>query len=97
MSAASNQLVTAVDGVSAVVEENTAATEEMAAGTTEVTRDIKSIAAVSEENSAAIEEVNAATDEMSAQVEQVKVSAKKLAEMSHSLQRVVGQFKLGNA
>jgi methyl-accepting chemotaxis protein len=97
MSADSNQLVAAVDGVSAVVEENTAATEEMAAGTTEVTRDIKNIAAVSEENSVAIEEVNAATEEMSTQVDQVKISAQKLADMSHTLQEVVGQFKLGEA
>jgi methyl-accepting chemotaxis protein len=94
MSAASNQLVTAVDGVSAVVEENTAATEEMAAGTSEVTRAIENIAAVSEENSAAIEEVSAAAQQMSAQVAEVTTSAQLLAKMARSLQDAVSQFKL---
>jgi methyl-accepting chemotaxis protein len=95
MRSASNQLVAAVDAVSAVVEQNTAATQSLEIGTDDVTKAIENIAAVSEENSAAMQEVSASTEEMSAQVEEVTASARMLAEMAHSLQTVVAQFKLG--
>jgi methyl-accepting chemotaxis protein len=84
-----------MDSVSAVVEENTAATEEMAAGSGEVTHAIENIASVSEENSAAVEEVSASAEEMSAQVEEVTASAQSLAEMAAGLRAVIAQFKLG--
>jgi hypothetical protein len=77
-----------------VVEENTAATEQMAASSSEVTQAIENIASVSEENSAAVEEVSASAEEMSAQVEEVTASAQSLAEMAQALQAVVAQFKL---
>jgi methyl-accepting chemotaxis protein len=93
MSTMANQLVTAMDGVSAVVEENTAATEEMAAGSSEMTRAIENIASVSEENSASTEEVSASAEEMSAQVEEVTASAQSLADMAQTLQELVSQFK----
>ena len=89
-----SKLVNAVDSVSAIVEENTASTEQMAANSTEVTQAIENIASVSEENSAAIEEVSASTEEMTAQVEEVTASAQSLAEMAKALQEVVDQFKL---
>jgi len=78
----------------AVVEENTAATEQMAAGATEVTGAIENIASVSEENSAAVEEVSASAEEMSAQVEEVAASARSLEEMAQNLKEIVRQFKL---
>jgi methyl-accepting chemotaxis protein len=80
--------------VSAVVEENTAATGRMAAGASEVTGLIENIASVSEENSAAVEQVSASAEEMSAQVEEVTASAQSLAEMAQALQELVRQFKL---
>ena len=76
------------------VEENTAATEEMSANSSEVTQAIESIASVSEENSAAIEEVSASAEEMTAQVEEVTASAQSLAELAVDLQKVVNRFKL---
>jgi methyl-accepting chemotaxis protein len=94
MSSLANELVDAMDGVSAVVEQNTAAMEEMAAGSGEVTRAIENIASVSEENSAATEEVSAAAEEMSAQVEEVTASAQTLTDMAQALQELVSQFKL---
>ncbi|MBP7690808.1 MAG: HAMP domain-containing protein [Anaerolineales bacterium] len=97
MTTQSNELAASMDGVSAVVEENTAATEEMAAGAGEVTGSIENIASVSEENSAAVEEVSASAEEMSAQVEEVTASAQSLNEMAQALQEVVAQFKLGEA
>jgi methyl-accepting chemotaxis protein len=94
MSLASNQLVAAVEGVSTVVEQNKAATESLEIGTYEVTKAIENVAAVSEQHSASMEEVSASTEEMSAQVEEVTVSARALAEMAHSLQKLVAQFKV---
>ncbi len=94
ISASADELVSAMDSVSAVVEENTASTEEMAAGSNEVTQAIENIASVSEENSAAVEEVSAGAEEMSAQVEEVTASAQSLSEMAQSLQQLVAQFKL---
>ncbi len=88
------ELVEAVDSVSAVIEENTAATEEMAANSTELTQAIENIASVSEENSAAVEEVSASTEEVSAQVEEVSASAASLMDMAKNLQKVVSRFKL---
>jgi methyl-accepting chemotaxis protein len=97
MSQMASDLVTSMDRVLAVVEENTASTEEMAAASGEVTQSIEAIASVSEENSAAVEEVSASAEEMSAQVEEVSASAQSLAEMADGLQRLVEQFNLGES
>jgi methyl-accepting chemotaxis protein len=94
MSELNNQVIASLDSVSAVIEENTAATEQMAAGSSEVSVAVENIASVSEENSAAVEEVSASAEEMSAQVEEVTASAQSLSEMAQSLQAVVGHFKL---
>jgi methyl-accepting chemotaxis protein len=97
MSTLASELVAAMDGVSAVVEENTAATEQMSAGASEVLRSIENIASVSEENSAATEEVSASAEEMTAQVEEVTASAQSLSEMAQILHGLVSQFNLGQA
>ena len=90
------ELVRAMDSVSAVVEENSVATEEMTASSGNVIQIIADIASVSEENSAAAEEVSASTEEMSAQVEEVSASAQSLARMASALQDLASQFKLDN-
>jgi methyl-accepting chemotaxis protein len=94
MKIASEELISSVDAVSAVVEENTASTEQMAANSSEISHSIENIASVSEENSAAVEEVSASVEEMSAQVEEVTASAASLSEMAQLLKSVVAQFKL---
>jgi methyl-accepting chemotaxis protein len=94
ISALANTLVDQMDAVSKVVEENTAATQQMSSGALEVTQSIENIASVSEENSAAAEEVSASAEEMSAQVQEVTASAQSLAEMAEALEQVVAQFKL---
>jgi len=76
------------------VEENTAATEEMAASSSEVTTAVESIASVSEENSASIEEVSASTEEMNAQVEEVNASAQELSQIAQDLAILVSQFRI---
>jgi methyl-accepting chemotaxis protein len=90
------QLVMAVDSVSAVVEQNTAATEQMAASSGEVNQAIENIASVSEENSAAVEEVSASTEEVKAQVDLVTKAANDLRVMSESLKAVITEFRLSS-
>ena len=53
--------------IGAVVEQNTAATEQMAAQVAEVNKAIASIASISEDQSASTEEASASTEEKSAQ------------------------------
>ncbi|MEI7846867.1 MAG: methyl-accepting chemotaxis protein, partial [Chloroflexota bacterium] len=91
---ASIDLMDSIEEVAKVVKENETITEKLADSSNEVMKAIENIAAVSEESSAAVEEVSASTEEMSAQVEEVTASARMLAEMAHSLQAVVAQFKL---
>ena len=88
----SDDLVGSMERVSAVVEENSAATEEMAAGSTEVTSAVEIIASISEENSAAIEEISASTGEMTSQVEDVATAVQNLSEVTQTLNQVVGRF-----
>jgi methyl-accepting chemotaxis protein len=94
MREAANELVGAIDSVSAVVEENTAATEEMAASSSVVTQLIESIAAVSEENNAAIMEVSANASEMGTQVLQVSYSAQSLTLLADGLAKIANQFQM---
>jgi methyl-accepting chemotaxis protein len=91
---ASEELISAMDNVSAVVEENTAATTQMASNSNEINQAVENIASISEENSAAVEEVSASAEEMTAQVEEVTASAQSLADMAHELLEVVEKFKL---
>ncbi len=94
MRISARDLVSAVNSVSAVVEENTAATEEMSAGSSLVTQAIEDIASISEQNSAAVEQVSASAEEMSEQVEEVTKSVNGLTGLAHSLQSVLSQFNL---
>jgi methyl-accepting chemotaxis protein len=89
-----NDLVGAVVSVSAVIEVNTAATQQMSASSDEVSQAIENIASVSEENSASVEEVSASAEEMSAQVEEVSALAESLAHMAGELFQAAAQFKL---
>jgi len=94
MGVLNTQTVDSLDTVSAVVEENTAATEQMAASSAEISRAIESVASVSEESSASVEEVSASAEEMSGQVTQVTLSANQLSQMAQELQAIVSQFRL---
>ncbi|MFZ5808895.1 MAG: methyl-accepting chemotaxis protein [Chloroflexota bacterium] len=94
MRTSADELVGAMDTVSAVVEANTSATEEMSASSNEVSQAIENIASVSEENSAAIEEVSASTEEMTAQVEEVAANVQSLSALAQELSRVVAEFKI---
>jgi methyl-accepting chemotaxis protein len=94
MRISASDLVSAVSSVSAVVEENTAATEEMAAGSSLVTQAIEDIASISEQNSAAVEQVSASASEMTNQVGEVTKSVNGLSSMAQSLQTILSHFIL---
>lgn len=91
---ASNDLETAIVGVSNVVDENTAATNLLTSSSSGVMQAIENIASVSEQNSAAVEEVSASAEEMTAQVEEVTASAQTLADMATALRQAVDRFKV---
>ncbi|MCB0208694.1 MAG: HAMP domain-containing protein [Anaerolineae bacterium] len=91
---AGEDLSNTMDSVSAVVEENTASTEEMAATSIVVQEEIESIANISRENATKIEEISASTEEMNAQAEEVTASAQTMAEMAEGLRKAVAQFKV---
>jgi len=87
-------VVNAFDSVAAVSEENTAATEEMAAGAFEVGKAVERISEVSRENAAASEQVSAAVEELTAASEEVSASAQGLSRVAQDLQEQVARFKL---
>jgi methyl-accepting chemotaxis protein len=94
MRKAGGELASAMERVSAVVEENTATAEEVAASAGKINDAMESIASISEENSASAEEVSASAEEMSAQVEEMTASAQSLAALAEELQAVTAQFKI---
>jgi methyl-accepting chemotaxis protein len=87
-------VVEAMEGISAVVEENTATSEEMAAESTHVTEAIQSISAVAEENSAVTREVSASAEQMSAQVQRIGGQASDLSATAEHLRSLVARFTL---
>jgi methyl-accepting chemotaxis protein len=94
MNLASKDLVSSVDVVAQIINQNSSATQKMSGNSNVVSRAIENIASISQENSAAFEEVSAAAEEMTAQVEMVGQSAEALAGMAEALKGVVSQFVL---
>ncbi|HRE28335.1 MAG TPA: transporter substrate-binding protein, partial [Anaerolineales bacterium] len=94
MNSASHQLTESMDSVSAVVEENTAATEQMAAGSIEVAHALENVAAVGQENGRAVADVAQAASGIAGQVESVASSAAQLAQLAEGLKQIVHQFKI---
>ncbi|MCE1254927.1 MAG: methyl-accepting chemotaxis protein [Anaerolineae bacterium] len=91
---ASNELVSTIDLVSAVIEENTASTGQMSINSNDVSGAIESIAGISEVNSAAVEEVAVSAKEMNARTAEVAASARVLMDMAQILTQITAQFKL---
>ncbi|MFZ5822884.1 MAG: methyl-accepting chemotaxis protein, partial [Bacillota bacterium] len=75
-------------------EENTAATEQMAAGSNEVTSSIKQIEQLARSNATGASQIAASAEEMSASAEEMASSASTLAEVARGLHQQVAQFKL---
>jgi len=94
VTAASASSVQAADHIAAVVEENTATTEEMAASSVQVQDAVRSIAEVAQETAATAEEVSASVEELSATTEHVATVARELVDVSEQLRKQVEKFKL---
>jgi methyl-accepting chemotaxis protein len=88
------RMSTAMQGVAAVTEENSASAEEMAAGAEQVLGGMSEVASGAQESAAAAEEVSAAMEEITASSEEIAASAQVLAEASAQLQRLMARFKM---
>jgi methyl-accepting chemotaxis protein len=97
MAGGARSVVEAMESISAVVEQSTAATEEMAAQAGQVTTTIQSIAEVAADNSAATEQVSGSANEMSDQITRIAEEAEQLAGTSASLRALVARFRLDGA
>jgi len=92
--AGSQEVSDAINNVAAITEENTAATEEMAASTQQVNSAIQNVVVVSEENASSAEEVSASTEELTASIEEISASSEQLAKMAQELSDMVSQFRV---
>lgn len=79
--------------VTAIAEENTAATEQSAISSTQMLEAMTDISAVSEQTSAAAEQVSASAEQVSHQVKEAAGSAENLAMMAQEMHRIVAQFR----
>lgn len=91
---ASLKVEKAMDNIVSVAEENTAATEEMAASAEEVKKAIDNIASVSEQTAASVEEVSASAEQVGASIQEMAASAESLADMAQKLRELVSKFKV---
>jgi methyl-accepting chemotaxis protein len=89
-----NTLNSAIERVSAVIEENYASMQEMTNHANETLQIIESVAALSQENAAATEEISASTDEMINQVEVTNRAVESVMDIAHELQASTARFKL---
>jgi len=94
VSESSSASVRAADHIAAVVEENTATTEEMAASSVQVQDAIRSIAEVAQETAATAQEVTASVEELSATTETVATAARELVAVAEQLRAQVDRFRL---
>ncbi len=94
MKTMSIQLVDSMTNVSAVVEENAAATEKMTAYVEEVRGSVEEIAQSSAQNSQIMGNMVQLIHETTAQVSSVATSNQSLHKLALSLQEIVAQFKL---
>lgn len=84
----------AIQGVAAVMEENSAATEEMAAGAGQMQGLVVRVAAISQENAAAAAQVSANVEAFTAASEEVSASAQQLSAVAGGLKEQVSTFKV---
>jgi methyl-accepting chemotaxis protein len=86
-------LGSAMDQVSEVVERNMAATEQMAASSSEVTQSVQAIVTVSQTNTASVHQVTGPIEQMSRRSVELSASAQELAAQALALQSAADQFE----
>lgn len=90
----SNEVAKAIRQVHLVTQENTAATEEMAAAVDTITSQVSGVSDISSSNSATVEEVAASMEEMDRSIAAVTNSATQLASIAERVKALVGQFQV---
>jgi len=90
----SSEVVTAIDDVAQITEQNSMATREMAVGSEEAQTSIRHIAKISESSAAAAEEVTASSQQMFSISEIIAESSKQIAEMAEELKKFGYKFKV---
>ncbi|HZK85805.1 MAG TPA: HAMP domain-containing methyl-accepting chemotaxis protein [Desulfosporosinus sp.] len=94
---AGNSFRTIVAEVNLVVDQIqlvTAASQQMAIGTTQAVKSVESIGVIVEQSAASAEEVSAASEEQAATMVSVSQSAEALAKLGESLMTAVARFKV---
>jgi methyl-accepting chemotaxis protein len=87
-------LNTAIERVSAVIEENTASSQEISQNAEDTLKIMENVAAFSQENAASSEEIAASTMEVNEKVSQMAASAEKLEMMAREMNASTANFKL---
>ncbi len=87
-------LTAAIDGVSAVVQDNMDRSEMAASSIRETLEIVESVAAISEENAASAERVSATTGRVSEHAQSVNDSAAELTLIARELEGATARFKL---
>lgn len=88
------EVVRAMQNINAIVEENAAATEEIAASSNEVLRAMAEVAEATRRQRQLVEEGSAATAELAASMAEVARSSDDLAEMGRELRTLTAQFRV---
>ncbi|NMB90309.1 MAG: hypothetical protein GYA17_18270 [Chloroflexi bacterium] len=94
VSAAVENMLSAVEAVANVVEQNRTAMQEMTHQSDGVKQAVSDFSALSEENSAAIEEVSASTQEVYAQIEELANASNLVSELTGQLSQAAQSFTL---
>lgn len=90
----SQEVTEAVNNVASITEENSAATQEMAASSEQVNISMQNVAGISEENAASSEEVSESAKNLKISIQGISTSSTQLASMAQELQHMVGEFKI---
>lgn len=88
------EVVRAMQNINAIVEENAAATEEIAASSNEVLRAMAEVAEGTRRQRQLVEEGSAATAELAASMAEVARSSDDLADMGRELKTLTAQFRV---
>ncbi len=89
-----DKAVQAFQSAAALAEENTAATEEMAASASLVLQSMDTVTTAANQNASAAQDVSSTVEELTAASEEVASSAISLTQMAEALQSQVSRFRL---
>lgn len=90
----SAEVVSAIDGVAQVTEENSRSTQEMADNVGVTSSSIMDIARIAEASAAAAQEVTASSQQMYSTSDLIATSSKEVAEMAENMRRLAAKFKV---